>query len=219
MIRLEGIAKLYSGGDRVVEALRDVSLHVKMGEMVSVVGRSGSGKSTLMYILGCLDVPDAGSYRLMGQDVGKMTGRERARVRNEQIGFIFQGFHLSPQRTALENVELPLIFRGVAPKARRQMALEALEQVGLSDRLGHKPSELSGGQQQRVAIARALASKPPLILADEPTGNLDAASGAAVLSILDALHEKGHTILLITHDMSVAERSERILTMADGILR
>jgi len=219
MIRLEQVSKLYGTGENRVCALRDVTLHVKAGELISIVGQSGSGKSTLMNILGCLDVPTDGSYTLMGKNVGKLSSDQRAQIRGEQIGFIFQGFHLAPLLTALENVELPLMFRGIDAKTRRNMALTALDEVGLSNRISHKPSELSGGQQQRVAIARALASKPPIILADEPTGNLDGDSGRAVLDLIRSLHARRHTILLITHDPYVASLGERTLTMTDGTLK
>jgi len=219
MIELTNIEKRYGEGERVVYALRDVSLQVKRGDYISIIGKSGSGKSTLMNILGCLDVPTNGTYRLMGTDVGAMSSDCRAAIRGEKIGFIFQSFHLAPQLSALENVELPLIFRGIAPKVRTNMAKEALETVGLSDRLKHKPSELSGGQQQRVAIARALASRPPIILADEPTGNLDVQSGNIVMELIRALHREGHTILLITHDHTVASLAQRTLTMEEGILK
>jgi len=219
LIRLIHVSKQFGVGKNQVQALNDVSLQVEKGEFVSIIGQSGSGKSTLMNILGCLDVPTTGTYQLLGMDVGTLSADRRAELRGEKIGFVFQGFHLAPQLTALENVELPLLFRGIAAKKRRIMASEALAEVGLSSRFDHKPSQLSGGQQQRVAIARALASKPPIILADEPTGNLDAGSGQTVLTILKSLHARGHTLLLITHDMKVADLAQRTLTMTDGVLR
>ena len=219
MIELERVTKAYGTGQTAVHALQEVSLRVENGEFVSIIGKSGSGKSTLMNILGCLDVPTSGTYRLMGTDVGSMSSDCRAAIRGEKIGFIFQSFHLAPQLSALENVELPLMFRGIAPKVRANMAKEALETVGLSDRLQHKPSELSGGQQQRVAIARALVSRPPIILADEPTGNLDAQSGNIVMELIRTLHRDGHTILLITHDNTIASLAQRTLTMEAGILK
>ncbi len=218
MISLKNVSKTYGTGLSLVHALKDVSLDIKKGEFVSIVGQSGSGKSTLMNILGCLDVATSGSYTLMGEDVSNLSHNRRATLRNERIGFIFQGFHLAGQLSALENVELPLIFRGMDKKTRQKMAVEALTAVGLADRITHKPSELSGGQQQRVAVARALCSKPPIILADEPTGNLDSESSKSVLSIIEKLHHDGHTIILITHDMNVAKRGQRTLTMTDGRL-
>ena len=218
MIELKHISKIYGDEKNEVHALRDVSISVQEGEFITIIGHSGSGKSTLMHILGCLDVPTSGEYVLMGESAGSLSADERARLRSERIGFIFQGFHLSPRLSALENVELPLLFRGIAPKQRRAMAIQALERVGLQNRLHHRPSALSGGQQQRVAIARALASQPPIILADEPTGNLDRESGKTVLEMLQSLHAAGHTILLITHDMTVAALGTRTLTMTDGCL-
>ncbi len=218
MISLKNVSKTYGTGLSLVYALKNVSLDVKKGEFVSIVGQSGSGKSTLMNILGCLDVATSGSFTLMGEDVSALSHNRRAVLRNERIGFIFQGFHLAGQLSALENVELPLIFRGVDKKTRREMAVDALTAVGLADRLTHKPCELSGGQQQRVAVARALCSKPPIILADEPTGNLDSESSKSVLSLIEKLHGDGHTIILITHDLSVASKGQRTLTMTDGFL-
>ena len=218
MIVLDHVSKQYGTGETAVHALRKISLQVEKGAFLSIVGQSGSGKSTLMSILGCLDVPTSGVYRLMGEDVGKLSANCRAQIRSERIGFIFQSFHLAPRLTALENVELPLKFRGMDAKRRTALALAALETVGLSERIGHRPCELSGGQQQRVAVARALASSPPIILADEPTGNLDARSGRAVLDLLQAMHQQGRTILLITHDPSVASLAQRMMTMDDGVL-
>ncbi len=216
LILLDSITKIYDAGETDVKALRGVSLAVERGEKLAIIGRSGSGKSTLMNIIGCLDTPTSGHYYLNGQDVARLCERELAAVRSRMIGFIFQKFHLIPELTALENVELPLCYRGVSRAVRRQLATDSLKRVGLSDRLHHRPSQLSGGQQQRVAIARAIAAKPPLILADEPTGNLDSVSGETVMSLLNQLHNEGHTVVIITHDPSVAAQAQRVVTMADG---
>jgi len=203
-------------GDIEVRALNGVSLHIKPKEFVSVIGPSGSGKSTLMNMIGCLDVATSGDYILDGKRVENMTENELAAIRNEKIGFIFQGFNLLNKLTAIENVELPLVYRGIAPQRRRELAEEALRRVGLENRMHHKPRELSGGQQQRVAIARALSSKPPLILADEPTGNLDSKSGVEVMKMLKEIHSEGNTIVLITHDSDVARQAQRVVRIADG---
>ncbi len=219
LISLENITKTYETGAVSVRALSEVSLEVQRGDMLAIIGQSGSGKSTLMNIMGCLDVPTSGRYCLNGRDVSRLSRRELSDVRGRQIGFIFQKFHLIPELTALENVELPLSYRGISPTARRRFAKESLERVGLSERLSHRPNELSGGQQQRVAIARAIAAHPPLILADEPTGNLDSESGMAVMRLLKELHADGHTVVLITHDPSIAATAQRIVTMKDGRLR
>lgn len=216
MIDLKNIYKIYKMGENEVYALNDVSLHIDDKEFVSIIGPSGSGKSTLMNMLGCLDVPTKGTYTLDGYDVGSKTDDELAVIRNEKIGFVFQGFNLLPKLTALENVELPLIYQGVPAKKRRERAKEALESVGLGERIDHKPTELSGGQQQRVAIARALVTNPPIILGDEPTGNLDSKSGKEVMDIFKELHRKGNTIILITHDNDVAAQAERIIRIQDG---
>jgi putative ABC transport system ATP-binding protein len=217
MIELSGVSKDYMTGPEVVHALLDVDLQIHSGEFVAVVGASGSGKSTLMNILGCLDRPSAGEYRLAGVPVGSRSIDERALVRNRLIGFIFQGFNLLPRTTALENVELPLIYRGTPRRERRRLALEALEQVGLLGRARHRPSELSGGQQQRVAIARALVTHPPVLLADEPTGNLDSKTTAEVMDLLEQLVEQEHiTLVLVTHEEEIAERAHRVLTVRDG---
>ncbi len=216
LILLDTITKVYDTGVTAVKALDGVSLCVERGELVAIVGRSGSGKSTLMNILGCLDTPTDGHYYLDGRDVSQLPEQELSAVRARTIGFVFQKFHLLPELTALENVELPLIYRGLSPASRRQLASDSLARVGLSERLHHRPSQLSGGQQQRVAIARAIAAKPPLILADEPTGNLDSASGQTVMALLRQLHVDGHTVVIITHDPSVAATAERVLTMRDG---
>ncbi len=216
MIKITDMYKIYKVGDIEVRALNGVSLHIKPKEFVSIIGPSGSGKSTLMNMIGCLDVATSGDYILDGKRVEKMKEDELAAIRNEKIGFIFQGFNLLSKLTALENVELPLIYRGVEPAKRRALAMAALERVGLSGRMDHKPKELSGGQQQRVAIARALSSSPPLILADEPTGNLDSKSGVEVMKMLKEIHAAGNTIVLITHDSGIARRAERVIRIADG---
>ncbi|MBE5804387.1 MAG: ABC transporter ATP-binding protein [Clostridiales bacterium] len=216
MIRTESLTKLYTMNGKTVAALDHVSLHVREGEYTAIVGPSGSGKSTLMHILGCLDTPTSGSYHLHGRDVSTLGKEELARVRGEEIGFVFQGFQLLPRLTAEENVALPLLLCGKPPKERAATARALLEQVGLGERLRHTPSQLSGGQQQRVAIARALARDPAVLLADEPTGNLDAQSTAEVLSLLDDLHRAGRTILLITHDSVVAQRAQRQIAIASG---
>ncbi|MFZ5626707.1 MAG: ABC transporter ATP-binding protein [Bacillota bacterium] len=218
MIRLEELSKHYQMGKVVVKALNNVSLTIAAGEMVGIVGPSGSGKSTLMNILGCLDVPTSGKYYLDGKEISELDEDELAEIRNRKIGFVFQNFNLLPSLTALENVELPLIYRGIGGTERRKRALEALEKVGLNDRIDHKPVELSGGQQQRVAIARALAGDPPVILADEPTGNLDSRSGREVMEILAQLHQQGKTIIIITHDQNIAARLPRVVRIQDGML-
>ncbi|GAA2116042.1 ABC transporter ATP-binding protein [Actinomadura alba] len=208
--------KVYGTGDTAVHALRGVSLVVERGDHVAIMGASGSGKSTLMNILGCLDVPTEGRYRLDGIDVGRLDERRLSILRNRRIGFIFQSFNLIPRMTALANVELPLAYGGVRREPRRRRALAALEQVGLADRVDHEPNELSGGQQQRVAVARALVTAPALLLADEPTGNLDTRSTADVLNILDRLSLAGRTIVVITHEADVAAHAKRIIRLVDG---
>ena len=219
MIQLEHITKTYEKRGSAVHALADVSLHVPKGGFVAITGPSGSGKTTLMNILGCLDRPDSGLYRLDGQTVEQLGGAAAADLRNRKIGFVFQSFNLIGSMSALENVELPLVLRGISRKERRQTALEALERVGLASRALHRPAELSGGQQQRVAIARVLAQNPPLILADEPTGNLDGASSRDILSILRQLNGEGQTIVMITHDDSIAARAPIRMEMAAGRLK
>jgi putative ABC transport system ATP-binding protein len=217
MIDLRGVSKDYMTGPEVVHALLDVDLQIHSGEFVAIVGASGSGKSTLMNILGCLDRPSYGAYRLGGVDVGARSIDERALVRNRLIGFIFQGFNLLPRTTALENVELPLVYRGMPRSRRRRLALEALEQVGLLGRVGHRPNELSGGQQQRVAIARALVTRPPVLLADEPTGNLDSKTTLEVMELLERLVETERiTLVLVTHEEEIAARAHRVITVRDG---
>ena len=219
VIEALGVHKVYGLGGVEVEALRGVDLSVEAGEFVAIMGPSGSGKSTLMNILGCLDVPDAGSYRLRGADVTRMGADELARVRNREIGFVFQSFNLLPRTSALENVETPLIYAGVHRPERHRRAREALERMGLGERLLHLPNQLSGGQQQRVAIARALVTRPSLLLADEPTGNVDTGTSAEILALLDALNRNdGLTIVLITHERDVAAHAQRTLVLRDGRL-
>jgi putative ABC transport system ATP-binding protein len=214
LIQIESVTKVYGSGDAAVAALRDFSLSVAPGESVAVMGPSGSGKSTLMNILGCLDTPSSGRYWFAGQDVSRLNETQLAHVRNRRIGFVFQQFQLLPKLSAWRNVELPLLYRNV--RDRHSLALRALEQVGLSNRVDHRPNQLSGGQQQRVAIARALVSDPDLILADEPTGNLDSASSRDVLAVLRELNEQGRTIIVITHDPEVAPVAKRTVHMRDG---
>ena len=216
MIRTEGLTKTYTMKGKAVEALDHVSLHIAKGEYVAIIGPSGSGKSTLMHLLGCLDAPTSGRYLLNGRDVSRLSPEELARVRGEEIGFVFQGFQLLPRLTAEENVALPLLLCGVPLKARMETARQLLTQVGLGERLRHTPAQLSGGQQQRVAVARALARNPAVLLADEPTGNLDAQSTADVLRLLEELHREGRTVVLITHDPAVARRAPRQIAIAHG---
>jgi putative ABC transport system ATP-binding protein len=218
VIALEDVTKVYRTGAIAVAALRGVSLRIDEGEYVAIIGPSGSGKSTLMHILGALDVPTSGSYALAGDDVGVMTEAELADVRNRRIGFVFQQFNLLASMTAWQNVELPLAYAGVGRVARKERAMEALNRVGLASRVQHRPGELSGGQQQRVAVARALVTEPDLILADEPTGNLDSVSAGDVLDLMSELHDTGRTLVLITHDAEVASASQRVLGIRDGLL-
>lgn len=218
MIKVEDLRKTYRAGLVEVPALRGVSFEVERGEFVAVVGPSGSGKSTLMHLLGCLDVPTAGRYIFDGVEVSTLGEDELARVRNRKIGFVFQGFHLLPRLTALENVELPLVYRGVDAATRRERAVRALEMVGLGARVQHYPNELSGGEQQRVAIARAMVGDPILLLADEPTGNLDSRTGAEVLDLFQRINETGCTVIMVTHDMTAASRARRLLKIRDGLL-
>ncbi len=216
MIELKDIYKIYSDGDSEIRALDGVTLQIEQGEFVAIVGQSGSGKSTCMNIIGCLDTPTSGSYYLNGTDVSTMNEIELSRIRNVTLGFIFQQYNLLPKLNLLENVELPLIYRGMPQKQREEKARIALERVGLLDRAKKMPSQLSGGQQQRVSIARALAGEPPVILADEPTGALDSKTGRDVLNFIKKLNEEGTTIVLITHDMSIAEEAKRIVRIQDG---
>lgn len=216
LVEVQDICKIYNPGENEVRALDRVSLKIQKGEFVAIIGHSGSGKSTLMNMLGCLDVPTSGQYFLNGKDVSHMTDDELSDIRNMEIGFIFQGFNLIPNLTAQENVELPPIYRGVGRKERASLAVESLEMVGLSHRMDHKPSEMSGGQQQRVAIARAIAAKPPVILADEPTGNLDSKSTQEIMNVLKDLHKSGRTVILITHDDEIAAQVKRVIRIKDG---
>ncbi|MCR4763439.1 MAG: ABC transporter ATP-binding protein [Lachnospiraceae bacterium] len=210
------VCKIYNPGENEVRALDHVSLSINTGEFVAIIGQSGSGKSTLMNMLGCLDTPTSGTYMLHGMDVSHMTDNEQSDVRNREIGFIFQGFNLIQSLTAQENVELPLIYRGVSRKERERLAVEALIRVGLGKRMDHKPTEMSGGQQQRVAIARAIAQAPPILLADEPTGNLDSGSSKEIIGIIKNLYKEGRTVILITHDPGIARQAKRIVTISDG---
>lgn len=218
MIKLKHIYKSYALGDIAVPVLKDVNLHVRPHEFVSILGPSGSGKSTLMNIIGCLDIPDSGDYILDGEYVDSCTEDELSEIRGLKIGFIFQQFNLLPDLTAYENVEMPLLYHKISPAERHERVIRTLQQVGLEERMHHKPSQLSGGQQQRVAIARVLASEPSIILADEPTGNLDSVSGKEIMDIIKGLWNGGHTIVLITHDIHVAEQAERRVYVHDGIL-
>ncbi len=218
LIELEHIVKTYDLGLSKVPALRDVHCKIDRGEFVAIIGQSGSGKSTLMNILGCLDVPTSGHYRLSGRDVSELSDDELADVRNLEIGFVFQSFQLLPRASALENVELPLIYRGVSRKERRDRAHEALQVVGLGERTHHKPAELSGGQRQRVAIARALVTQPSLLLADEPTGNLDSKTGEEIVKLFQELHARKNTIVLVTHEPKLAARCPRAVRLVDGLI-
>lgn len=219
LVEIKDVCKIYNPGENEVHALDHVNLTIGEGEFVAIIGQSGSGKSTLMNMLGCLDTPTSGKYFLHGQDVSHMTDDEQSDVRNREIGFIFQGFNLIPSLTAMENVELPLIYRGVGKKERDRLADAALNSVGLEKRKTHRPSEMSGGQQQRVAIARAIAQAPPILLADEPTGNLDTGSTKEVFSIIKRLYKEGRTVIVITHDPGIANQAKRIITISDGKIK
>ena len=217
LIELRDVYKIYGEGlESEVRALDGVSLDIEKGEFVAVVGQSGSGKSTMMNVLGCLDIPTRGTYRLDGVDVRELSDKELSRIRNKQIGFIFQQYNLIQNLTVLENVELPLIYQGIDPIDRRELAIQALKRVGLADRAQHKPTQMSGGQQQRVAIARAISTRPPIIMADEPTGALDSRTGHEVLGFLQQLNKEGSTVILITHDNGIAATARRIVRIADG---
>ncbi len=219
LVEIKDVCKIYNPGENEVRALNHVSLTIGEGEFVAIIGQSGSGKSTLMNMLGCLDTPTSGKYFLHGQDVSHMTDDEQSDIRNREIGFIFQGFNLIPSLTALENVELPLIYRGVSKKERDRLASAALKSVGLAKRMTHKPNEMSGGQQQRVAIARAIAQAPPILLADEPTGNLDTGSTKEIITIIKRLYHEGRTVIIITHDPGIASQAKRIITISDGMIK
>ena len=216
LVEIRDMYKIYNPGENEVRAIDGVNLTIEHGEFVAIIGQSGSGKSTLMNMLGLLDVPTSGKYLLNGKDVDGLTDDELSEIRNKEIGFIFQGFNLITSLTAVENVELPLVYRGMKKEERNELAISALNRVGLSHRLDHLPKQMSGGQQQRVAIARAVAARPPIILADEPTGNLDSHSGVEVMKILHELHEEGRTIILITHDNDIANEAQRVIRIQDG---
>lgn len=216
LVQIEDLSKIYNPGENEVRALDHVNLEIEDREFVAIIGHSGSGKSTLMNMLGCLDIPTSGTYRLHGKDVSDLSDDELSDIRNKEIGFIFQGFNLIQNLTALENVELPLIYRKVGKAKREELAVQALEKVGLGHRMDHRPAQMSGGQQQRVAIARAIAQAPPIILADEPTGNLDSASTDEIMQILKELHQEGRTVIIITHDNDIAKQASRRILIKDG---
>jgi len=216
LIRMEAVTKTYDAGELAVQALGGIDLRIEPGQMVAIIGPSGSGKSTLMHILGCLDAPTDGSYWLEGRDVSALSGFQLAAVRNQKIGFVFQTFNLLPKATLQRNVELPLLYAGMTGSERKERAREALARVGLVERAKHRPAELSGGQRQRAAIARAIVNEPSLILADEPTGNLDTKTGLEILDIFDRMHQKGETIVIVTHDPRIAERCGRVVSIVDG---
>lgn len=216
LIEIKNVSKIYPSPEDDVNALKNVNISVKKGELLAIIGASGSGKSTMMNILGCLDTPSSGNYFLEGEDVSNLTDEKLSEIRNQKIGFVFQGFHLISGLTALENVELPLMYRGVPKEERKRRATEALKRMGLLKRIHHRPSQMSGGQQQRVAIARAIVGKPPIILADEPTGNLDKKTGEEVIKLLMELNSEGKTVIIITHDASVASCAKRVIKISDG---
>ncbi len=218
LIQVENLWKTYIMGQEEVNALRGVDLNIEKGEYVAIMGPSGSGKSTLMNLIGCLDTPSKGTYLLNNQPVADMNDDELARIRNKEIGFVFQTFNLLPRATALHNVELPLVYNGTSSEARREMAERALTVVGLADRMTHKPNELSGGQRQRVAMARALVNNPSIILADEPTGNLDSTTGEEIMALISQLHQRGNTVILVTHEYDIAQKAQRIIFLRDGVI-
>ena len=216
VINIKNISKTYIMGEEEVRALRDVSIHINRGEYVAIMGPSGSGKSTLMNMIGCLDTPTSGLYEFNGVNVSEMDENDLAKIRNKEIGFVFQTFNLLPRSTALQNVELPLVYAGVSAAERKERAIQSLTHVKLADRMSHKPNELSGGQRQRVAIARALVTKPSIILADEPTGNLDSKTGVEIMALFEELHQQGNTIILVTHEEDIAAHAHRIIRVRDG---
>lgn len=218
LIRLQKISRRYQMGGETIHALREVTVQIEKGEYVAIMGPSGSGKSTLMNLIGCLDTSTSGTYHLNGTDVSDMDDNRLAEVRNREIGFVFQTFNLLPRSSALHNVELPLIYAGISPEERRTIALQAINDVGLGDRMYHKPNELSGGQRQRVAVARALVNRPSILLADEPTGNLDSRTGDEIMALFEQLSARGNTIILVTHEESVARHARRILRIRDGLI-
>ena len=218
MLRIKKIKKIYQMGKVKVEALRGVSFYVDKGEFVAIMGPSGSGKSTLMHIIGCLDQPTEGNFIIGGEDVSKLNDDRLAEIRNKRIGFVFQQFNLLSRTSILHNVEIPLIYAGLKAKQRRELAKQALENVGLGDRVKHKPNEISGGEKQRAAIARALVNNPLIILADEPTGNLDTKTGSEIMDIFDKLHQQGHTVIMVTHELEIAKHARRIIHLRDGLI-
>lgn len=218
LLQLEGIRRVYRTGTELVEALKSIDLEIEKGEYVALMGPSGSGKSTLMNVLGCLDTPSSGTYLLNNKKVSEMSDNELAEIRNKEIGFVFQSFNLMPRLTAQENVALTLVYAGVSKEDRLKCAAEVLKQVGLEDRMLHKPNELSGGQRQRVAVARSLVNNPSIILADEPTGNLDTKTSEEIMELFEAIHEQGNTVILVTHEEDIAQRAKRIIRLRDGLV-
>lgn len=218
VIKLEDITRDFPLGNQVVKVLKGISLEVKQNEYLALMGPSGSGKSTLMNLLGCLDTPTSGSYWLNGQDVSRLTDNELAEIRNKEIGFVFQTFNLLPRSTALDNVMLPLVYAGFSGKERKERAEEVLNQVGLADRMDHRPNQLSGGQRQRVAVARALVNRPSIILADEPTGNLDTKTSYEIMNLIEEIHRNGNTVILVTHEEDIAQHARRIIRLRDGVV-
>ncbi|WP_299110621.1 ABC transporter ATP-binding protein [uncultured Winogradskyella sp.] len=218
VIEIRNIIRDFKLGQEIVHVLKGIDLDIKRGEYVAIMGPSGSGKSTLMNLLGCLDTPTAGSYNLNGNDVSEMTDDELAEIRNTEIGFVFQTFNLLPRTTALENVALPMIYAGASKKERNERATEVLTDVGLADRMDHKPNQLSGGQRQRVAVGRALVNKPSIILADEPTGNLDSKTGTEIMALFDEIHAKGNTVIMVTHEEEIAAHAKRVIRLRDGVI-